>query len=175
MSQKIAYSIVHNRRKEKDKNKCYLIQVKMYRAGKNSYISTGVSVLIENWSEKKKIIVKLPNSIELGKNISEIIAKLEKYELQQLSQNILPSFDDMKICLSGTGSVGGFLDVQGVTRQNDSSSLDVQEPPGGTVRVCGSLRIGTAYCWERHCILNALLYSRFAKCGTSSPTKAKSS
>lgn len=68
----------------------------MYRNGKNSYITTGISCTIANWNSKKSEIRNLFNCSDLNKNIRSIIDGLESYELEQLKNGNVPTFAQIK-------------------------------------------------------------------------------
>lgn len=95
--QKSKLSFVHNRKCGKDANAPYLVQIKCYFLGKNYYISTGVYVLLSQWNDKKKEVVKHENSYQINVALRSKIAKIEGIEYEYITKKIPYDFEMLKM------------------------------------------------------------------------------
>lgn len=95
--QKSKINLVHNRKCKKDANVPYLVQIKCYLSGKNYYISTGVYVLLSQWNDKKKEVVKHENSYQINIALRAKIAKIEGIEYEYITKKIPYDFEVLKM------------------------------------------------------------------------------
>lgn len=95
--QKSKLSLVHNRKCKKDVNVPYLVQIKCYLLGKNYYISTGVYVLVSQWNDKKKEVIKHDNAYQINVALRSKIAKIEGIEYAYITKKIPYDFEVLKM------------------------------------------------------------------------------
>ena len=95
--QKSKLTLVHNRKRKKDMSTPYLVQIKCYFLGKNYYISTGIHVLISQWNEKKREVVKHDNSYQINVALRAKLAKIESIEYEYITKKIPYDFETLKM------------------------------------------------------------------------------
>lgn len=85
---------VFDRKNTASKNKAALIQVEILHERKRKYISTGVKVFKDQWSEKSHITNRL-DMVDLNRRIDEIKGRFDKYINSLIEKNI--SFDFLEL------------------------------------------------------------------------------
>ncbi|HLO59209.1 MAG TPA: phage integrase SAM-like domain-containing protein [Bacteroidales bacterium] len=98
----VFYSLVFNRKNEKLKNTdVSLIQICVYFDGKRRYISTGIRVEKQYWSESRKEVVKHPKALEYNKVLRQKLLALQDYEIELTSIGQAFNLDSLDSFLEG--------------------------------------------------------------------------
>lgn len=83
--EKIKYTLRFNRKNKLNKNGLAPIQIECYLNGKRKYFDTKIKVSPQNWNEKTKTIKGTPNAVNQNVLISEMVRKMENYEIERLN------------------------------------------------------------------------------------------
>lgn len=93
---KIIYSLVYNRKKCLNRKGMALVQVEAYLERKKKYFSTKVYLKPEQWDAKKLVVRNHPNADALNRLIYELVAMIEKKELELWQQGKRISLELLK-------------------------------------------------------------------------------
>lgn len=89
MKGKCKYELVFNRQNKLNKQKKALIQIRVYQntGAKqiNKYFSTNIYVETKQWNENKKQIINHANAANLNRQINDLLASFEKFELSYIN------------------------------------------------------------------------------------------
>ncbi|QZT37454.1 hypothetical protein K5X82_00835 [Halosquirtibacter xylanolyticus] len=87
---KAKYSYVYNRRNKLNKQGTALVQICVYfKSRQRVYISTGIYIRPEEWSDKDKCICKNPNAIKLNHQIRSLRNRIEDKEMELLDRIVV--------------------------------------------------------------------------------------
>lgn len=99
------YKTIFNRKKSLNKRGEALIEIQIYLAGKQKYISTGISVKPEHWIDKdNKISNKHLNYITLNSEIHKILLKFNQFEAEMIRMQQDYTIDDIIAQHKGAGA-----------------------------------------------------------------------
>lgn len=80
---------VFNRKNQLNKKGLGLVQLRIYLRGKNSYLSTGIYVLPNEWNDKKKEITsKNQNFVNHNKYLKDMLSKIQAIESKFLINSV---------------------------------------------------------------------------------------
>ena len=91
--EKVLYNTVYNRKKKLLSNGTALVQIEAYMSRRKKYFSTNIYLRPNQWDKKRRQVKNCPNSVELNKQITDFIAKLESIELCKRSSKSEFSLD----------------------------------------------------------------------------------
>lgn len=80
-----------------DKTKKAPIKIVIAKKGKTALISTGISVLVEEWDKKKLIVINHPNEKRLNLHLSKLLVKIENELLIFEEEGELAGLDAQQI------------------------------------------------------------------------------
>lgn len=106
---KIIYSLVYNRKKCLNRKGMALVQVEAYLERKKKYFSTKVYLKPEQWDAKKLVVRNHPNADALNRLIYELVAMIEKKELELWQQGKRISLELLKDTLIARGNNTYFI------------------------------------------------------------------
>ena len=106
---KIIYNLVYNRKKCLNKKGMALVQVEAYLGRKKKYFSTKVYLKPEQWDNKKLIVKNHPNADALNRLIYEVVATIEKKELELWQQGKRISLELLKNALTTQENNSSFI------------------------------------------------------------------
>ncbi|MEG2121475.1 MAG: site-specific integrase [Rikenellaceae bacterium] len=111
---KAFYNVVYNRRNNLLKDGTALIQIEAYCNGRKKYFTTKIYITPDQWDNKHSKIKNHPNAIKLNKQISDIVAKMEGYELDRYNSGKTFSLDSLTELMNGriTNSFIDFMDME---------------------------------------------------------------
>lgn len=129
---------VFDRKKTASKNKAALIQVEILHERKRKYISTGVKVFKDQWSEKSHITNRL-DMVDLNRRIDEIKGRFDKYINSLIEKNIPFDFlalekwmsvsDDKQLNFTDwvARQIDGRNDIEGSTKRTQRKLVPMLE------------------------------------------------
>ncbi|MFI3261326.1 MAG: site-specific integrase, partial [Rikenellaceae bacterium] len=107
---KIIYSFVYNRKGKLLKDGTAPVSVCAYLNGKRKYFATDIKLKPEQWDKRRqKVKTTAPNYIQRNTYLSDFVAKLERFELEQLESGKVVTLDFMTDALQPKEDHSDFL------------------------------------------------------------------
>lgn len=106
---KAFFNVVYNRRNNLLKDGTALIQIEAYCNSHKKYFTTKIYITPDQWDKKHSKVKNHPNAIKLNKQISDIVAKMESYELDKYNSGKTFTLDHLTDLMNGR-ITNSFLD-----------------------------------------------------------------
>ena len=120
--EKAVFSTVFNRQNYLTKKGTAMVEACVYMHGKRKYFNTGVSLKPEQWDNKKKRVKPTaPNAIQLNKQITDLVQRLENYYIDRIHAGKPFSLDYLCDCMQGK-DFKYFTDFVKYEIENDQSN-----------------------------------------------------
>jgi integrase len=102
--------LVFNRKKTATKEKSSSVQIEVSFQRKKKYITTGVKLTLDQWSEKKQIVVSHAEANDLNNSIANSLSSIRKYIIALQEGNEEFTFEKLSLFLNSFGNKDSFLD-----------------------------------------------------------------
>lgn len=115
------WRVVFDRKKSATKEKEALVQIEVLFERKKKYLSTGVRVKSDEWTDKTKVRNR-PDMMQLNERIDIMIRDISEYSNSLQKKNEAFSFDKLNVHLSSAGKDDSFLSFMEIRIKDRSVS-----------------------------------------------------